>query len=102
MKLVDVENRGAIVGLVRHSVVFPAQPEIQSEIRSDLPLILEIRHIERAPIFMAAPGSGKGNLVKGSVHEACVSGAAVIRKSRECCRRSCPDSAEPGESPFPS
>src|ERR1700687_3597755 len=57
MKRVEIEDRGTIVRLVRHSVIFPAQPQVQREIRSHLPFVLKIGHVEGAPKFMAAPRS---------------------------------------------
>ncbi len=69
MKFVDVENRSAIIGLMRDPVVFPAESQVESEVGSNLPLILEIRHVESAAILVAAPWGGKGNSEKLSVHE---------------------------------
>ena len=64
MKLGDIEDRGAIVCLVRYAVVFPAYSEVQSQGGSDFPLVLEIGHVECAPQLMTTPGRSVGNSVK--------------------------------------
>ncbi len=70
MELVEIENRGAIVGLVRNPVVLPAEPEIDGEIGSNFPLILKIGQIESTPKFVATPRSSEGDSVKAAVDEA--------------------------------
>lgn len=70
MELVEIENGGAIVGLVRNPVVLPPEPEIDREIGGNFPLILKVGQIERTPKFVAAPGGGEGNSIKAGVYEA--------------------------------
>ena len=55
MKLVQVKNRGAVGGLVGHSVVFPANSRSQGEGWRYLPLVLEVGHVEHTAQPMAAP-----------------------------------------------
>src|ERR1017187_1139278 len=66
MKLGVVEYSSAIVGLGRHPVVFPAESQVEGERRSNFPLVLEIGHVEGAPVLVAAPWGGEGNAVKRS------------------------------------
>ena len=57
MKFGDIEDRGAIVSLVRYAIVFPAYSEVQSQGGIDFPFVLEIGHVECAAQLMATPGS---------------------------------------------
>src|SRR6202022_116056 len=59
MELIEIKNRGSIVSFMRHPVVLPAEPEVKGEIGSNLPLILKIGAIERAPKFVTAARGGE-------------------------------------------
>src|SRR5271165_3416713 len=78
MKLADVENRSAIVSLGRNAVVFPADSQVESQGWGNLPLILEIGHVESAPKLVAAPWGGKRNPVQRSVREARFKATRVV------------------------
>ena len=86
MKCVQIEDCGAVVGLVRNPVVLPPKPEIQSQSWCDLPLILKIGHVESAPQLVTAPRIGVGDSVERSIYKTRIGCTAVIfeRKSVAC------------------
>ena len=71
MKLVEIEYRGPVVGLVSHSVVFPAQSQVQREIGSNFPFVLEVGHVKCAAQPMAAPRRGEGDCKGGRCRNQC-------------------------------
>src|ERR1700674_2642278 len=69
-----------------HSIIFPAQSCVDSQIWRDLPLVLEIRHVECAAVLMAAPRRGEGEAVKLAVYKAAVRAAGGILKRNRVTR----------------
>jgi hypothetical protein len=80
MKLVDIEDGSAIVGLVSHPVVLPTQSASQGKVWGYLPLILNVRQIKGAPILAAAPGGGELDLVEEGGGEGGVGRTGAILK----------------------
>ena len=69
MKLIEIENRRCVIGLVRHTIIIPTQSRADREIWSNFPLILKIRHVEHTPQLVAAPWGSKGDPVKRGIRE---------------------------------
>ena len=65
MKLILVEHRGPIGRLVSNAVIFPAKSCRQRERRGDLPFVLEVGHVKRAPQPVTAPWSDEGDIREG-------------------------------------
>src|ERR1700733_3947423 len=86
MKLGDIEDRGAIVSLVRHAIVFPAYSEVQSQGGIDFPFVLEIGHVECAPQLMATPGRSVGNSVKVPALKTRIKRAGAVGKAKRITR----------------
>src|ERR1700731_1181286 len=72
MELVQVKNRGGVIGLMGDAVIFPAESGGEGQGRGHFPFVLEIGHVESAAEFMAAPGSGELDLREGRRNQAVV------------------------------
>src|ERR1700736_604358 len=64
VKLIKVENRGAVIRFVSDAIIFPSQAQARGKRRSQFPLVLKVRHQELTAIFMAAPWSRKFHIRK--------------------------------------
>ena len=78
MKLVQVENGGAVVYFMCHAVVFPAQTHVDGEILVYLPLVLGVGEIKRPPKLVAAPRGVEGERGDVAIDERGVRTATVV------------------------